>query len=733
MLSQLNPIQREAVEHTEGPLLILAGAGSGKTRVLTCRMAHLIREKKVKPWNLFAVTFTNKAAQEMKMRVGKLLGSAVHEMWVSTFHSASLRILRSHAGEMGYKTDFTIYDDKEQLQLIHQCFEELKINPQSFNPKVVAHRINEAKHNGISTTDFERMNSDFFGERVALVYSLYQKKLNTNQAMDFGDLILNTVLLFKTKPAILSHYQNFFSHLHVDEYQDTNRSQYELIHLLGATHRNVCVVGDDDQSIYKFRGAEIKNILDFQKDYPEAHVVRLEQNYRSTQNILKAASTVVAKNSRRMGKTLWTDNAVGESLTLFQAEGEQQEAAFIVEKIIEHKKAGTSYLNQAIFYRTNAQSRPFEDELRKRAIPYLIIGGTKFYDRLEIKDILAYLKLLVNPADSISLKRVINVPPRGIGKTTMEKLEAVAAQNQLSVWEILSTPDFLSDFSAGTLSKLRQFTELIQTLDSERKQISLIDFMTTLFDKTGYWKMLKDEKTVEAESRLENLEEFVNVIEEHVRQNNENATLESFLDQAALISDLDKYEPDADRLPLMTFHLAKGLEFPVVYMVGMEEGLFPHSRSLASDDDLEEERRLCYVGMTRAMEKLTISFARRRRIFGTEQFHLPSRFLEEIPEELLDVVEPPRSSFPRINDEYDSSSSIDDDYDQRSDEEKMSQKIQRSIQSAYARGARVRHPVFGMGIVRSCEGEKGNEKLTISFENGVLKKILVKYANLAVL
>ncbi|MBI4412333.1 MAG: UvrD-helicase domain-containing protein [Deltaproteobacteria bacterium] len=733
MFSQLNPKQREAVEHTEGPLLILAGAGSGKTRVLTSRMAWLLHENKTRPWNLFAVTFTNKAAGEMKGRVEQLLGNTAKDMWVSTFHSASLRILRRHAEALGYASDFTIYDDRDQLQLITRCLEELNINPQRLNPKAVAHRINQAKHNAVSVDKIRPAEFNPFESQVAAVYAHYQKKLKTNQAMDFGDLILNVVLLFRQNPEVLQKYQNQFSHVMVDEYQDTNRCQYELIRLLTGERKNLCVVGDDDQSIYKFRGAEIRNILDFQKDYPEARVVRLEQNYRSTRRILGAASAVVAKNSGRLGKTLWTENKEGEKLTLFCGLTETDEASFVVDEI---KKLKRRYklADMTIFYRTNAQSRPFEDALRISNIPYVIIGGTKFYERQEIRDMIAYIKLLVNPADSVSLKRIINVPARGIGKTTVERLEALAAEKNISLWEIVTGHWSLvtGQFNHGTQDRLKQFADLVKDLMEKRKQMPLVDFMTHLFGQTGYWKWLEDQKTIEAEGRMENLEELVNVVEEYC-QREESPTLEGFLDQAALVSDADDLAPEADRLPLMTFHLAKGLEFPVVFMVGMEEGLFPHSRSLDSIDDVEEERRLCYVGMTRAREKLFLSFVNYRRLFGTSQCCLPSRFLDEIPDDLLEKISqkkmdagfsPDTSTLLSTDDEEGAESSVDYDFDQRPPSE---------IRSHYRRGVRVRHPVFGVGVVRASIGASDEQKLTIAFQNGLIKKILAKYAELVIL
>lgn len=708
MLSKLNPQQREAVIHTDGPLLILAGAGSGKTRVLTTRMAYLLREKNLHPQQLFAVTFTNKAAGEMKERVEHLIGASAGGLWVATFHSACLRILRRHAALIGYKPDFSIYDSQDQLQLIHQCLEELRLNPKMIHPKAVATRINGAKNHGVNPAHYPL--GDYFEEKVAVIYKLYQEKLLKNQAMDFGDLLMQVVHLFKGEPQVLEAYQDQWTHLHVDEYQDTNRIQYALLSLLGAKHRNLCVVGDDDQSIYKFRGAEIRNILDFQQDYPEAHAIRLEQNYRSTQIILKAASSVVANNKGRMGKILWTENEMGEPIYLFQGLTEKDEAKFVVGKILEQK---IPLSQMAIFYRTNAQSRALEDELRRNQLAYVIYGGMKFYDRQEIKDVVAYLKVIVNPDDSIGLKRVINVPARGIGKTTWDRLEMMSADQRKSIWEIFQGA--VSDISPRTTSKLKEFQLLIQQLQKEKKEITLVDFISRLYEVTGLWKMWQAQGTVESESRLENLEEFVNVVAEYLNQTGE-PTLEGLLDQLSLASDTDA-EATADRIPLMTLHLAKGLEFPVVFLVGMEEGLFPHSRSLETDDEIEEERRLCYVGITRAQKKLFLSFVRERRLFGTSQYNLPSRFLDEIPADLIHQISSSEKRYSRPAEE-----GITVDY---SDDQ--------TVEVVLQRGVKVRHPVFGVGTIRASEGYEDKQKLTIAFSNGQLKRILTKYANLEIL
>src|SRR3989338_10691841 len=735
----LNQKQSEAVLHTDGPLLILAGAGSGKTRVLTCRISHLIHEKNISPWDILAVTFTNKAAGEMKERISKMGKYLPRDMWVSTFHSLCLRLLRKHASLVGYENAFTIYDDQDQLHLINQCLEELKMNPKVFAPRAVAYRINQSKNQGKGVKDFSKAGLDYFEEKVLEVYYLYQKKLVQSQAMDFGDLILNTVNLFKNHPEILEFYQNQFRYLHVDEYQDTNRCQYLFISMLAAKHRNICVVWDDDQSIYKFRGAEIRNILDFQKDYPETLVVKLEQNYRSTQNILTAASAVVSKNSERMGKTLWTQNNQGDPITLFQGLTEKDEASFVVGEILQWKEK-KKLTEMAIFYRTHAQSRPLEDELRRNRIPYLIVGGMKFYDRMEVKDMFSYLKVLVNPADAIALKRIINVPTRGIGKTTLEKLKGLAAEQGVSLWDILvrvvgltkanEVSEWLGPlFNSGTLTKLIQFADLIEDLNCRRKETDLVGFMTQLFERSGYWKFLEDEHSIEAESRMENFEELVNVVADYVK-NSMNPSLEEFLDQVALVSEVDRFDENADYLPLMTLHLAKGLEFPVVFLVGMEEGLFPHSRSLDKDDDVEEERRLCYVGMTRAMEKLYLSHVRERQLFGSAQYNLPSRFLEEIPKELINFVGAVHCGRPVFGQPRRGAPTDFDEHDQRGYEDDFDQSQK---QHPFKRGTRVRHPQFGVGTIRASEGMDDALKLTVAFSSGQIKKLLLKYANLEIL
>ncbi len=723
-LSHLNPQQREAVLTVDGPLLLFAGAGSGKTRVLVHRIAHLIREKRVSPWNIFAVTFTNKAAGEMKERVAGLLGQRADDTWISTFHSAGVRILRKHANRLDYGESFVIYDDGDQMTLIKECLEELKLNPKIFNPRAVESRIDAAKNELIEPADYPV--DDFFNEQVARVYELYAKKLKANNAVDFGDLLLLPVKLFEGHPEVLRAYRDRLHYLMVDEYQDTNRAQYRLIQLLAGERQNLCVVGDDDQSIYRWRGADVRNILDFEKDFPEATVIKLEQNYRSTKNILRAAGEVVRHIAHRKDKALWTENEAGERIVYYTGRTDKEEAAFVVQQIQRLRGAGDLRLADfAVFYRTNAQSRVFEDELRRQNIPYVIYGGTRFYDRMEIKDILSYLWVLANPADGLHLRRIINVPGRGIGKVTVEKLEQFAAQRGLSFFDALPLAGE-AGVTGTTAKKILAFHQLLLNLQVLMKGERLSHFVQTLIERSGYLEELRAEDTLEAEGRIENLEELVNVVADYEAGTTE-PSLQGFLDQVSLVSDIDKLDDKSQALPLMTLHLAKGLEFDVVFFVGMEEGLLPHIRSLDTPEEMDEERRLTYVGMTRARKRLFLCNAERRRVFGNEQFNLPSRFLEDVPPELLERIEPPPSDWGR------------DDY--RDDEEdlpratwlKAPAKPKEDPSNPYKVGAKVRHPVFGVGTIQLCEGGADDRKVTVAFQSGDRKKLLAKFSNLTIL
>jgi len=731
---QLNAKQEEAVSATDGPLLILAGAGSGKTRVLVERMIHLINDKRVSPWKMLAVTFTNKAAREMKNRVVERLGPSAESLWISTFHSSCLRILRKHADKINFSKNFAIFDKQDQLTVLKKVIKDKELSDKVYKPKTVQFHIDQAKNEGIFPEDFETGN-DHYLLKIQDLYKGYQDELKKNEAMDFGDLINQVLRLFKNHPEVLGEYQNKFQYIMVDEYQDTNVCQYNLIKLLASKYKNICVVGDDDQSIYKFRGAEIRNILDFQKDYPDAKVIRLEQNYRSTQVILNAANAVIRKNQGRMGKELWTENSSGEQIKVFSAQTEKDEAEFVVEQINEYRNEHS--LNQmAIFYRTNAQSRSLEDQLRRNRIAYKIFGGIKFYDRAEVKDMIGYLKVLVNPADSVSFKRIVNVPARGIGKTTIEKVEAVATKNAVSLWQVFSTidnPKWVLSLSTRTKTKINDFVQLHSDLAKARAEMPLDEFLTFMYEKTGYWQLLTADRSIESESRKENLNELVNVIEEYI-ESSEESTLENFLDQISLASDVDKLDESQGYVTLMTVHLAKGLEFPVVFLVGLEEGLFPHARSLDNEEDLEEERRLCYVGMTRAEKILNICFANERRLFGTPQYNFPSRFLEEIPDECVEMIGSQKKA-PKVDPYAKSKTS----WGQKS-ASLTAKKNDQMIDYAYSqtsspikRGTKVKHSVFGAGSVMGFEGQNDQLKVTVKFQSGIQKKLLFKHANLAIL
>ncbi|MNM14298.1 ATP-dependent DNA helicase PcrA [compost metagenome] len=635
-VSRLNPPQRQAVETTEGPLLIMAGAGSGKTRVLTHRIAWLISNRKAPPWAILAITFTNKAAREMQERVSRLVGPDGRDIWVSTFHSMCVRILRKDIERIGFTSNFSILDSTDQLSVIRACMKELNIDTKKFEPKAVQSMISTAKNELVTPQQYEMKIGDYLEGLVSKVYKLYQKKLKSNNSLDFDDLIMTTIQLFKEVPEVLDFYQRKFRYIHVDEYQDTNRAQYMLCRMLADSHHNICVVGDSDQSIYRWRGADITNILNFEEDYPEAKVIMLEQNYRSTKNILNAANGVIALNSGRKPKKLWTDSDEGPKIKVYRADSEHDEGYFVTGEISKNVKQGKSYQDHAILYRTNAQSRVIEEILIKSDIPYQIVGGIKFYDRKEIKDLLAYLRLLSNPDDDISLTRIINVPKRGLGDTTVSKLSDAAAARGVSIFQVLETVDDLG-FAGRTRNALVEFYDMILALHRMVEFLSVTELTEKVLEMSQYKLELQKENTIESRSRLENIEEFLSVTMEF-EKNNEDKSLVSFLTDLALIADIDSMndseEDRSDAVVLMTMHSAKGLEFPTVFIVGMEEGVFPHSRAFQDNDELEEERRLAYVGITRAEKQLFLSCARMRTLFGRTTQNPPSRFLEEIPEEL---------------------------------------------------------------------------------------------------
>lgn len=639
-VARLNPEQRKAVETTEGPLLIMAGAGSGKTRVLTHRIAYLIATRKAPPWAILAITFTNKAAREMQDRVSRLVGgSEGRDIWVSTFHSMCVRILRRDIERIGFTSNFSILDSTDQLSVIRNCMKEMNIDTKKFEPKAVQSMISTAKNELITPKQYEQKIGDYFEGIVAKVYTMYQKKLRNNNSLDFDDLIMKTIELFKETPEVLDFYQKKFAYIHVDEYQDTNRAQYMLCRMLADKHHRICVVGDSDQSIYRWRGADISNILNFEQDYPEASTIMLEQNYRSTSTILNAANGVIGRNTGRKPKKLWTDKGDGDKIKVYRADSEHDEGYFVTSEIAKNVKDGKQHRDHAILYRTNAQSRVIEEILIKSDIPYQIVGGIKFYDRKEIKDLLGYLRLLSNPDDDISLTRIINVPKRGIGDTTVGKLADAAAQRGTSIFRLLETVDDLG-FAGRTRNALVEFYDMIAALHKMVEYLSVTELTEKLLEMSQYRMELQSENTLESRSRLENIDEFLSVTMEF-ENNNEDKTLVSFLTDLALIADIDSMNDNSDAekqnddaVVLMTMHSAKGLEFPVVFIIGMEEGVFPHSRAFLDNEELEEERRLAYVGITRAEEKLFLSCAQMRTLFGRTTANPPSRFLEEIPEEL---------------------------------------------------------------------------------------------------
>jgi DNA helicase-2/ATP-dependent DNA helicase PcrA len=726
-LEGLNPEQREAVLHTEGPLLVLAGAGSGKTRVLTQRIAWLIGNLGIAPEAILAVTFTNKAAGEMRERVHKLLAGGADGLWLATFHSICVRILRRDISHLGYPRSFSIYDEADSLGAVKEALRRHGIDPKAEDPRRLRWRIDQWKNAGVLPAQAEAQAEDLEAARAAQVYATYQRLLNEAGALDFNDLLLCTVQLFERFPEVLGWYRRRFQYVLVDEYQDTNRVQYQLIHQLAGEHRNLCVVGDPDQSIYAWRGADVRNILDFERDYPDAHVVKLERNYRSTRPILEGASGVVAHNRARRERGLFTEREGGAPIRLFEAQDDREEASFVVREILAATRGeGRKYGDFAIFYRTNAQSRVFEERLLEYAVPYVVIGGVRFYDRAEVKDALAYLRLILQPQDSAALRRVLNKPARGLGKTTLERAEHEAEAQGVPLIEGLRR-FAQSEGGARVAAKVSHFLELLESLAGEIRTASPAQALARVLDRSGYLAELEREGGPEAEGRLENLRELIAAAEDFERANAEirdetRSELELFLDQVALVSDLDEYDKRDDVVSLMTVHSAKGLEYPGVYLSGMEEGVFPHSNSLRDEASLEEERRLCYVGMTRAMERLTISCAQQRLRFGTRSYGMPSRFLREIPPDVVEFVRaraaspspaPVRRPAPQTGPAYDYS------YAQEAPSE-----------GVVAPGLRVRHPHFGTGVVLAVSGSGPAQKLKVRFERAGVKTLVLRYANL---
>lgn len=742
-LKGMNPKQAEAVQATEGPLLIMAGAGSGKTRVLTHRIAYLIEEKEVNPWNILAITFTNKAAREMKERVSGLLGAGGEDVWISTFHSMCVRILRRDVDHIGYSRNFTIIDSSEQLTLMKRVVKELNIDPKKYDPRSMLGAISNAKNELLTPEDYAAMQGSFFEQLVAKCYDLYQKELRRNQCMDFDDLIMITIRLFKDNEEILNYYQRKFHYIHVDEYQDTNHAQYTLVNMLAAKFRNLCVVGDADQSIYGWRGADMQNILDFEKDYPDAQTILLEQNYRSTKTILAAANQVIANNTNRKAKNLWTENNDGEKITYYRGDSERDEGRFIVSEIQkQQREKKRKYGDFAVLYRTNAQSRVVEETLLKANIPYKMVGGHKFYDRKEIKDILAYLQVIANPADSLSFARIVNTPKRGIGQTSLERLREFADTHDLSLLEA-SLNVALSPLSGKAAKELAEFGELIDGFNQMIPYLTVTELTKEVLAKSGYEEDLKRQNTLESQNRLENLEEFISVTQEFDKtfaatQDDEAEAAEDkltiFLNDLALISDVDSYEEEASEVTLMTLHAAKGLEFPVVFLVGLEEGVFPLSRALMEENELEEERRLAYVGITRAEEELFLTNALSRTLYGKTQYNRPSRFVKEIEEELLANK---GNAAPTGFGSSTGASGGSGTFSPKTFKAEYKQAATRGVSSKqetaaagenWQVGDKVQHKKWGQGTVVRVGGSSKDVELDVAFPSQGIKRLLAAFA-----
>ncbi|EEI60204.1 ATP-dependent DNA helicase PcrA [Enterococcus faecium TX1330] len=733
LLNGMNPRQKEAVLHNDGPLLLMAGAGSGKTRVLTHRIAYLIEEKEVNPWNILAITFTNKAAKEMKERVNAILASGGEDVWVSTFHSMCVRILRRDVDFIGYNRNFTIIDSSEQLTLMKRILKELNIDPKKYDPRSILGTISQAKNSLQTPQDFAKMQGSYYEEIVAKCYAAYQKELQYNQCMDFDDLIMNTIRLFEEHPDSLTYYQNKFHYIHVDEYQDTNHAQYTLVNLLAGRFRNLCVVGDADQSIYGWRGADMQNILDFEKDYPDAAVILLEQNYRSTKNILSAANQVIENNSNRKPKNLWTENKEGNKITYYRADNERDETRFIVDRMQEEIRSNhRNYGDFAILYRTNAQSRVMEETLLKANIPYKMVGGHKFYDRKEIKDILAYLNVLANPQDSISFERIVNSPKRGIGPGSIEKLRSFASLHEWPLLEAAQNVE-LANIGGKAGQQLGSFGEMIQEVTQMIPYLTVTELTKEVLDRSGYLEDLKIQNTLEAQARIENLEEFLTVTQEFDKQfeqqNEEDADapeekLTVFLNDLALVSDIDNLEEDASQVTLMTLHAAKGLEFPVVFLIGLEEGVFPLSRALMEESELEEERRLAYVGITRAEEALYLTNAFSRTLYGRTQYNRPSRFVEEIDQELLEIegMRPTPKKTPVFAKKTAYS------YKQPETAVVSSKSATGGEKNSWKPGDKVKHKKWGLGTVVRVSGTSKDLELDVAFPSQGVKRLLAAFA-----
>ena len=765
ILQGLNNKQYEAVINTEGPCLIIAGAGSGKTKVLTHKIAYLIQEKNVLPWNILAITFTNKAANEMKERVANLVGDVAQDIWMGTFHSICVRILRRFIDRIGFETSFIIFDTSDQRTMIKTCLKDLNIDDKMFTDRSVLSEISNAKNQMLEPEAYTAIaNGDFRKEKIATVYELYQKRLKENNAIDFDDIINYTIKILNENPDVLEYYANKFKYVLVDEYQDTNKAQFTLITLFASNYGNITVVGDSDQSIYAFRGADISNILNFERDFANAKIIKLEQNYRCTGNILKAANSVIKNNETKYKKELWTENEQGNLPKVYSAENEYDEGSFIVEQINRlRREEYFKYSDFAILYRMNTQSRAIEDILRREDIPYKIVGGLKFYERKEIKDIISYLRLIQNPSDNLSLKRIINEPKRGIGKTSLDNIEALANQNEISMYEIIKNADQYG--LNRVFANSREFISVMEELRAKKDDLVISELIKQTLNKTGYTKALEDENTIEAENRIENLEEFLTVAMEFEEESADNG-LSEFLEGITLSSDIDNMEDTEDTVTLMTLHSAKGLEFPAVFLVGMEEGIFPGYKSISEPKDLEEERRLCYVGITRAKQYLFLTCSKQRTIFGSTSCNPVSRFLKEIPADLLDGYEEALGDNSKEDNEFGDSkyswtygsknAGTIKSYKLEKQEPVMAAKTNnesgylfRTAESflnslkkpvgqdvdlsKYGEGVRVFHKKFGEGTIQSAEPEGDDLKVDIQFDKVGHKRLMAKFAKLEVI
>ena len=770
ILKGLNDKQYEAVTNTEGPCLVIAGAGSGKTKVLTHKIAYLMGEKNILPWNILAITFTNKAAKEMKERIELLVGEAAKDMWVGTFHSICVRILRKFIDRIGFDSSFIIFDTSDQKTMIKQILKDLQLDEKLFSDRSVMSEISNAKNEMLEPETYAvKAHGDFRKEKIAEVYERYQKRLKENNAIDFDDIINYTIKILMENPDVLEYYSNKFQYILVDEYQDTNKSQFTLITMLASKHGNITAVGDNDQGIYSFRGADISNILNFEKDFPGTKIIKLEQNYRCTGNILKVANAVIKNNEVKYDKKLWTENEVGNLPKVFSADNEYDEGRYIAEQV-EHlrREEKYKYSDFAVLYRMNTQSRAIEEILRREAIPYKIVGGLKFYERKEIKDIISYLRLVQNPADNLSLNRIINEPKRGIGKTSLDKIAQIAEENNISMYEVIKHAEVYG-LNRVYLNS-REFIDCIESIITKKDELTISELVKKILKDTGYTRALENENTIEAENRIANLEEFLNVAVEFEEESADNG-LSDFLEGITLSSDLDNMEETDESVTLMTLHSAKGLEFPVVFLVGMEEGIFPGYKSIGEQKELEEERRLCYVGVTRAKENLFLTNSKQRTTFGSTTHNPPSRFLQEIPKELLDGYEDAVISMPKRENIFG-----DSDYTwsygsknngniktykttepqyataasgvQRNGEvtgfafrtaENFLNNLNKKAQpqnidfSAYQSGTRVYHKKFGEGTINYVEPEGEDLKVDINFDKVGHKRLMAKFANLEIL